>query len=72
MTVTATEFKMHLGYYLEMAGREDIYITKNNKRIAKLTNPSGGKEALDRLVGIAADQADMTLEEIKEERLSRQ
>ena len=72
MIITATEFKMHLGHYLEKASKEDIYITKNNKRIAKLTKPSGSKQILDRLVGIAADQNDMTLDEIKEERLSRQ
>ena len=29
--VTATEFKMNLGHYLEKAHTEDIWITKNGK-----------------------------------------
>ena len=40
MSVTATELKMNLGKYLILAETEDIYITKNGKIIAKLTNPN--------------------------------
>ena len=40
MSITATELKMNLGKYLLMAETEDIYITKNGKTIAKLTNPN--------------------------------
>ncbi|NSW89409.1 MAG: Uma2 family endonuclease [Firmicutes bacterium] len=36
MKVKATEIKNHLGKYLKMCAEEDIYITKNDKIIAKL------------------------------------
>ena len=39
MSVTATELKMNLGKYLMLAETEDVFITKNGKVIAKLTNP---------------------------------
>ena len=40
MSITATELKMNLGKYLLMAETQDIYITKNGKIIAKLSNPN--------------------------------
>ena len=39
-TITATEFKQNLGHYFAKSAKEDIYITKNNKIIAKLTSPT--------------------------------
>ena len=69
MQVTATEFKLNMGKYLSMASRHDIFITKNGQRIAKLTNPSPDRVAmLDSLVGIAQG-ADISLDDIKKERL---
>ena len=69
MQVTATEFKLNMGKYLSMASRHDIFITKNGRRIAKLTNPSPDRVAmLDSLVGIARG-ADISLDDIKKERL---
>ena len=69
MQVTATEFKLNMGKYLSMASRHDIFITKNGQRIAKLTNPSPDRVAmLDSLVGIAQN-ADISLDDIKKERL---
>ena len=35
-TITATELKQNLGYYLEKAETESFFISKNNKIIAKL------------------------------------
>ena len=72
MQVTATEFKTNMGKYLSMASKQDIYITKNGQRIAKLTNPSNDRVAmLDSLVGIAGEQK-LSLEEIRTERLSKE
>ncbi|MDO4552831.1 MAG: type II toxin-antitoxin system prevent-host-death family antitoxin [Bacillota bacterium] len=72
MIVTATEFKTNLGKYLELAMRQDIFITKNGKSIAKLTSPTVNKLALlDDLVGVIP-QTEMTDEEAKTERLARQ
>ena len=69
MQVTATEFKLNMGKYLSMASRHDIFITKNGQRIAKLTNPSPDRVAmLDSLVGIAQG-TDISLDDIKKERL---
>jgi antitoxin (DNA-binding transcriptional repressor) of toxin-antitoxin stability system len=70
MLITATEFKTNLGKYLALANQEDIIITKNGKSIAKLTNPNKDKVAMAKsLFGILPPDA--SLEEAKEERLSR-
>ncbi|WP_148510776.1 type II toxin-antitoxin system Phd/YefM family antitoxin, partial [Hungatella hathewayi] len=39
MSITATELKENLGKYLLLAEKEDVYITRNGKVVAKLTNP---------------------------------
>ena len=73
MIVTATEFKTNLGKYLEMAMKQDIFITKNGKSIARLTSPTVNKLAvLDSLVGIVAEDSAMDEETIRKERLARQ
>ena len=70
MSITATELKMNLGKYLMLAEKEDVYITKNGKIIAKLTNPFQDRGDMAKsLFGILP--ADMTLEEAREERLSK-
>ena len=37
--ITATELKNNLGHYLELSSKEDVFITKNGKVIALLTDP---------------------------------
>ena len=70
MSITATELKMNLGKYLMLAEKEDVYITKNGKVIAKLTNPFQDRVDMAKsLFGILP--SDITLEEAREERLSR-
>lgn len=70
MSITATELKTNLGKYLLLAETEDIYITKNGKVIAKLTNPYQNRvDIANSLFGILP--ADITLEEAREERLSK-
>ena len=44
MSVTIAEFKHNLGKYLMLSETEDIFITKNGKIIAKLTNPYMDRE----------------------------
>ena len=39
MSITATELKVNLSKYLMLAEPEDIYITRNGKVVAKLSNP---------------------------------
>ncbi len=70
MSITATELKANLGKYLQLAASEDVYITRNGKTIAKLSSPYQNKlDILDRLAGSVP--AAMTLEEAREERLSK-
>lgn len=70
MSITATELKMNLGKYLLMAETEDIYITRNGKIIAKLTNPNQDRVDMAKsLFGIIPD--DITLDEARKERLNQ-
>lgn len=70
MSITATELKENLGKYLLLSATEDIYITKNGKVVSKLSNPFRDRVAVAQsLFGIIP--ADMTLEEAREERLSK-
>lgn len=69
MSITATELKINLVKYLMLAETEDIYITRNGKVVAKLTNPYQDRVDIAKsLFGILPN--DMTLEEAKEERLN--
>ena len=70
MSITATELKSNLGKYLLLASTEDIFITKNGKVVAKLSNPYQDRVDTARsLFGILP--ADVTLDEAREERLSK-
>ena len=70
MSITASELKMNLGKYLLLSATEDIFITKNGKIIAKLTNPFQDRvDLVESLVGVLKD--DITLEKAREERLSK-
>lgn len=69
MSITATELKQNLGKYLLLSATEDIYITKNGKIIAKLSNPYQDKvNAAQSLFGILQQDADIDIS--KEERLA--
>ncbi len=71
MRVSATEFKMNMGKYIERAAVEDIIITRNGKDVALLTNvESKKKDAIKSLRGILKG-IDVTREQIREERLAR-
>ena len=70
MSITATELIMNLGKYVLMAETEDIYITRNGKIIAKLTNPNQDRVDMAKsLFGIIP--ADITLDEARKERLNQ-
>ena len=67
MSITATELKLNLSKYLTLAETEDIYITKNVKVIAKLSNPYQDRVDIAKsLFGILP--ADITLEDARKER----
>ena len=70
MSITATELKNNLGKYLMFAETEDIFITKNGKVVAKLSNPHQDRVDMAKsLFGILP--ADITLEEAKTERFNQ-
>ena len=70
MSITATELKNNLGYYLDLASQETIFITKNGKDIAVLTSPTlQKKQSLLALKGIIPDNG-MTVEDYRAERMA--
>ena len=69
MSITATELKQNLGRYLLMAATEDVFITKNGKVVAKLSNPNQDRVNMAKSLFGALPQ-DITLEEAKNERTS--
>ena len=70
MIVTATEFKTNFGKYLDMIAKEDIFITRNGKTIAKIVNPQ--ISAVDSIRGMLKDvPSDIDLGSLREERLSK-
>ncbi len=69
MAITATELKSNLGKYLMLAATEDIFITRNGKVIAKLSNPNQDRvDVAKSLFGVLSDE--MTVEEAREERIN--
>ena len=70
MIVTATEFQTNFGKYLDMVTKEDIFITRNGKTIAKVVNPQ--VSAVDSLRGMLKNvPSDLDLDSLREERLSK-
>lgn len=70
MSITATELKQNLGKYLLLAETEDVFITRNGKVVAKLTNPYQDRVDIAKsLFGILPP--DISLEQAREERLSK-
>ena len=68
MQVASTELKTNLGKYLDMLGTEDIIITRNGRRIAKLVREEDDALSEVRsLYGLLADTefAGASDEEIK-------
>lgn len=70
MIVTETEFKTNFDKYLDMLTKEDIFITRNGKTIAKVINPHFS--AVDSLRGMLKNvPSDIELDSLREERLSK-
>ena len=70
MLITATEFKTNIGKYLKLAAEEDIIITKNGKRIAKLSDAASDKtDIVKSLIGILPNS--ISISDARGERLSK-
>ena len=60
MLLSLSELKTNPGKYVAMADQQDIYITKNGKRVAKLTSARLDKVASAKaLFGILHDDVDL-------------
>jgi hypothetical protein len=71
MVVTAAEFETDIGKYLSLVGNEDIFITKNDKNVAKLSDSVRNKvDIVKSMFGIIPNDG-MSLAELREERLAR-
>ena len=70
MSITATELKLNLGKYLLLAEKEDVFITKNGKVVAKLTNPFQDRDGMAQSL-FGSVPAEMTLEVAQEERRNK-
>lgn len=69
MMVTSTEFKLNLGRYLDLVSQEEIIITKNGRRIAKLVPDEEDLISVAQsLFGIAAN-VNLADNKLKEERI---
>ena len=69
MTITPTELKANLNKYLELAFTEDVFISQDDKIVAKLANPFQDRlEIAESLFGIQPQRT--TLEEVQEERMN--
>lgn len=70
MIITATEFKTNFGKYLELITQiqEDIFITKNGKTIAKMSNPN--VSAVDSISGILSG-CNIDKTSLREERFTK-
>ena len=70
MIITSTEFKSNIGHYLSLVNKEDIIITRNGKRVARLTEEKEDLVAIAKsLIGILPET--ITLKEAREEKFKR-
>ena len=71
MLISATEFQNNVGKYLNIAGNEEIVITRNGRQIARLLGIGKTASFLsDKLLGVLP--ADIDLSGERDERLARQ
>ena len=71
MVVTAPEFQVNFEKYLTLLVTEDIFITKNGKTVAKVSNPN--ISAVDAISGLLAGKLpdDYDAKTLREERMRK-
>ncbi len=71
MNITLTELKKNPGKYVDAAHNEPVYITKNGKKVAKLTGTNADSVArMESILGIISHDVDS--DKAKTERLDGQ
>lgn len=68
MLVSLSELKTHPGRYIELAVQQDVIITKNGKRVAKLTSFTPDKKASAKAL-LGALPGDLDYDAAREERI---
>ena len=69
MVVAAAEFKANFGKYLELIAKEDIFITRNGKTVAKVVNPQlSAVDTLRGMLGGISSASDIDMDSLREER----
>lgn len=69
MLITISDLKTDPGKYVEIAGKEVVYITQNGKKVAKLMGTNSDKAAgIKSLFGILPPDTD--LDQARRERLN--
>jgi len=54
MRISVSEFKINVGKYIDLAEKQDIFITKNGKQVAKIVSTKRDRAAeMQSLFGIA-------------------
>jgi prevent-host-death family protein len=70
MQISLTELKNNTGKYVVLADKEDIFVTKNGRQIAKITNTKVDKrEALKSFIGIISGDIEIDLDKMRTERI---
>lgn len=70
MQITATELKANISYYLSLVDKEDVIITRNGKKIARIIHEEEDLiEIAKSLFGILP--SDSSIDELKNERMRR-
>ena len=71
LEITATEFKVNFGHYLDLVPTEDIWVTRNGKYVARLVNPNDS--AVDPISGILKGKVseDIDRHSLRDERIAR-
>jgi len=71
LEITATEFKVNFGHYLDLVPTEDIWVTRNGKYVARLVNPN--VSAVDSISGILKGKVseDIDRHALRDERTAR-
>lgn len=60
MQVSLSELKSNIGKYVALADEQDVFITKNGKRVARITSAKPDKIAAAKsLFGILPDGVDL-------------
>jgi prevent-host-death family protein len=66
MQVSLSELKINIGKYIDMAERQDIFITKNGKQVAKIVSTRIDKvSAMKSIFGAIPADADLNKAEME-------